>query len=916
VIGGKRGAAAGAAGLLIFGLVLVGTASAAAPSEQSVTPAAGATVQATRPTITVTFDENLDQTSTLGLLNSGDLSPISCPRAISQKTISCTPGVDLKNQGSYTIVVHAVDAATKAASDPDPTSFTVAIPAIRAVTPSNGLLGDGANGHADTITASYTSGIYHNAVAHFYRLNSDGSLGTEVPLSAPTYSGGSTTPGFETPDSAVTVTPTGTLSVGSYALTLHVDMAQPDSTGLSQGTDVPAAYASDVLDFTVPAAPTPPSVTQAAPYIDAANQAKVPFSGSAPAGQTITVTIGSASAHVDVATCSNASCPWSLTVDASGLADGTYSWTADAHNPNGDAATAPQSIVKDTTPPAVPTLTATISGNTVTATMTDSDATTATYDVTVTDSTTATTTMTDIAADSSDPSRKGTAAVDISGLVDGTLTVTAKALDAPYGNPSAASTAVTGTKESVLTAPAFARSYFTVGSTNRSFNATGGNTWVQLPKSITLEFNEPIRAQAVQHHYSNLDPTGTLQCPPASTTCTDTTTVNFASGMQVVDANGQQVAGTISMASDGRGITFTPNGPLADGQYAITHVIGAAATCPDEDATNQSGYSCEHYDSLNPQAGQPGDPVTTFTVDTVAPHAPTVTMPSTITAKTVKWVTISGTAEPASTIAITIASSDGGTTYLAHGGQPIAVNSRGAWSTVENLSNVRDGTLTVKATATDRAGNQSPAARPSPTPVLRAHLTTLTETVSAGNVKYGAGVRLSGVLTDSSTGVRIAGATITVRPRYDNGSYGTARDATTNSKGVWALAEKPSYNSTWYAHYAGSTVSGALHDAANAHSARTLVRVAIAFTSPASGSRVGSPVTLKGEVSPDKAGSYVSFYEKRSSGTVKIGSAKLDKYSHWTFRFSVPSGNTYVYATIGNTAGNLGNRTAWLSLVH
>ena len=929
--------AAVATSVLLFGAPLLGTAHAAAPAKQSESPAAGSTVKATRPHITVTFDRDLDSTSTISLTVAQDSTPVNCPKLIAQKSIGCTPSVDLEDKVQYSVEVHAVDKATKDASDPSPSAFTVDIPSITTSTPTDGGLASRNTDSSAPITVTYDEGIYNPAtVAHLYELNADGTKHNEISGTL-SYSGGNSTPGTMQPDRTVTFKTDVPLGLGGYLFSIHVDSATPDSTGLSKGTDNKDSYSNDEIHFTVPSPPVAPTITDSPPYINRANADKVPFAGTAKAGETVTVTISngsgtSASDFVVVEECGGNPCPWSLlfnttasTNDPSGgthggnLPDGNYNWTANAHNPNGDAATNPVAIVKDTTGPAAPSsVTDSINGDTLTVTLKDTANDTAGYDVTVTDSaaTPNIVTKTGIPA-GADTDHTGTGTVDVSSLVDGPLTVKGMAVDAPYGNEGNPTTGQTVQKETVLLAPDYSKSFYTVDGAAKPFNGTQ-KTVIRSPTSLTLTFNEPINTGPV-NKYESTDPTHTQPCPPAGATCTQST-LYPAPSLKVIDtSHNQQIAGTVSVTDDKTGLKFTPKStPLADDDYAIVNVFATADTCEDQTPANASTYSCERYDSTQPQAGQPGEPVATFSVDTTPPSAPTVTVsPSpVINASAASSVHIFGTAEKNATIKLTIKSSGGGSTLLAHGGQPIPVDNNGNWTTNEDLTSLPDGTLTIKAFAIDPAGNKSSATKASPSPKLKAHGTTLTSHVSDGVITNGDVVTVRGRLFDTSSRDPISGAKVVVRPRLPSGKFMTAHSALTDADGKWHVQFVPHHNVVFYASYAGSTSASAPHDADKNTNASVDVRVALVFTAPKDGAKVGSPVTLKGRVKPNKGGEFVYFYKHTKHGNVLLGRDKLNSKSRWAFKVTLARGTTEIFAKMGKTHGNLGNRSKVLELRH
>ncbi|MFZ5441866.1 MAG: Ig-like domain-containing protein, partial [Myxococcota bacterium] len=132
------------------------------------------------------------------------------------------------------------------------------------------------------------------------------------------------------------------------------------------------------------------------------------------------------------------------------------------------------------------------------------------------------------------------------------------------------------------------------------------------------------------------------------------------------------LAGTAT--ADGSGNwSFTPVSTLSNG----SHTVVAAAT----DAAGNT--------SINSNTN-------TFTVDTTAPAAPVVTAPANGSTTNDNTPTVTGTAEANSTVAVFVDGVQVGTT---------TASGAGAWSFT--TSTLADGSHTVRATATDAAGNTS-----------------------------------------------------------------------------------------------------------------------------------------------------------------------------------------------------------------
>jgi hypothetical protein len=89
------------------------------------------------------------------------------------------------------------------------------------------------------------------------------------------------------------------------------------------------------------------------------------------------------------------------------------------------------------------------------------------------------------------------------------------------------------------------------------------------------------------------------------------------------------------------------------------------------------------------------------TKDTIAPSAPTLTVPTYVKASSASGVQVSGTAEAGSSVVLTAA--DAGNAHTATAS--VVASGTGAWALTLNLTSLNDGQLTYSAAATDTAGN-------------------------------------------------------------------------------------------------------------------------------------------------------------------------------------------------------------------
>ncbi len=221
------------------------------------------------------------------------------------------------------------------------------------------------------------------------------------------------------------------------------------------------------------------------------------------------------------------------------------------------------------------------------------------------------------------------------------------------------------------------------------------------------------------------------------------------------DSAGNAVSGTATASSTGAWSLPTLNlSSLNDGTVTLT----ATATATDT-AGNVS-------------------PATTATVpkDTAPPAAPTLTAPATVTAATVTSVTVSGSAEAGTTVTLNVTDANAVHTVTA----TATADGTGNWSiTPLNLTSLSDGQLTYTATATDTAGNVSPATTatapkdtaPPAAPTLTAPATVTAATVTSVTV----------------SGSAEAGATVTLNVTDANAVHTVTATATADGTGNWSI---------------------------------------------------------------------------------------------------------------------------------
>ena len=476
---------------------------------------------------------------------------------------------------------------------------------------------------------------------------------------------------------------TSTLTDGSHSISVrHTDQANNVTTV--------------VRNFTVDT--TPPVVTVSAPA-----------DGSVTNDSTPTLTYNVTDTNLGTTTCSLDGGAFGACVDPlPSLADGAHTIAVRHVDLAGNSTTVTNSFTVDTAAPAAPVITSPADG-------------TLTSDNTPTISGTAeANSVVEVFADAVS---LGTAVTDGSGnwtftpgtpIADGTYDFTATATDSG-GNTSAASAAVEITIDStaptapVITSPsngtltsdntptvtgtAEANStveVFADGVSLGTATADGAGDWTFTPGSAiadgTYDFtatatdaagNESVPSTPVEITIDTTAPAAPAITSPSDGTITNDNTPTV-SGTAEANSTVEVFADGISVGTttaDGAGNwTFTPGSAIADGTYDFT------ATATDA-AGNES---------------VPSAPVE-ITIDTTAPAAPVITSPADGTVTNDTTPTISGIAEPASTVEVFADGVSLGTTIA---------DGSGNWTFTPGSALAED-TYTFTAFATDAAGNES-----------------------------------------------------------------------------------------------------------------------------------------------------------------------------------------------------------------
>ncbi|MGP3856781.1 Ig-like domain-containing protein [Pseudomonas aeruginosa] len=818
-------------------------------------PATSITVDGVAPSAPVVEPSNgseLSGTAEPGssvTLTDGNGNPIGQTTADANGNWSFTPSTPLPD-GTVVNVV-ARDAAGNS-SPPASVTVDAVAPATPTVDPSNGttlsgtaepgatvtltdgngnpigqVTADGSGNWTFTPSTPLPNGTVVNATATDPSGNASSPASVTVDAVAPATpvvnpSNGTTVSGTAEPGATVTLTDGNGNPIGQVTADGSGNWSFTPTTPLPNGTVVNATATDASGNTSAGSSVTVDSVAPATPVINPSNGTTL--SGTAEPGSSVTLTDGNGNPIGQVT--ADGSGNWSFT-PSTPLADGTVvnaTATDPAGNTGGQGSTTVDAIA-----PATPTVNlsngSSLSGTAEpgsTVILTDGNGNP----------------IAEVTADGSGnwtytpstPIANGTVvnvvAQDAAGNSSpgASVTVDSQAPAAPVVNPSNGTT-LSGTAEPGATVT------LTDGNGNPigQVTADGSGNWSFTP-GTPLANGTVVNATAS-------DPTGNTSAPAS------TTVDSVAPAAPVVNpSNGAEISGTAEpgatvtltdgsgnpigqVTADGSGNwSFTPSTPLADGT-----VVNATATDP---------------------AGNTGGQGST-TVDAIAPATPTVNLSN--------GSSLSGTAEPGSTVILT----DGN-------GNPIAevtADGSGNWTYTPSTP-IANGTV-VNVVAEDAAGNSSPPAT----------VTVDSSAPPAPVINPSNGVVISGTAE--------AGATVTLTDAGGN----PIGQVTADGSGNWSFTPgTPLAN--------GTVVNAVAQDAAGNTSGPASTTVdSVAPAAPVIDPSNGSVIAGTAE-----AGATVILTD---GGGNPIGQATADGSGNWTFTPSTPLANgTVINAVAQDPAGN------------
>ncbi len=559
-------------------------------------------------------------------------------------------------------------------------------------------------------------------------------------------------------------------------------------TGTGNGDFVGPAYTLGSSSVTV----TLGSVTDP---VNAENESNVTASGTADAGDTISLVVSDGTNSTQAyTTTADSSGAWSITgIDTSALADGTLTFTVTASNTAGNTNQATLTATKDTVAPAVGVSSVTDPINAANAASVSASGTGeagATISLVVDDGTT--TSQTYNATIGTDGTWSITG-IDTSGLADGTLTFTATASDAA-GNTATASQ--TATKDT--TAPAVDLAQVTDPITIANYQSAAASGTGEVGATITLVVTDGTTSSASYSATVGSDGTwsitgidtsglvdGTLtftatasdtagNTSQSSRTATKTTIavssvtdpINAENATSVTIGGTGEAGATVSVvATDGSNTTTAYTTTIAeDGTWSISGIDTSAL------ADGTITFTATATD------GNENSAVATrsATKDTVAPEGAISGVTDPINLDNAAAVTANGTGEVGATVTLVV--TDGTDTTSQY---QATIGTDGTWSiTGIDVSALADGTLTFNATIADAAGNTA-------TVSTTANKDTVAPAVEVNQVADPVTIANHKSLDVGGTGE--AGATISLV--VTDGTHSTtAYQTTVGEDGTWAIS--------------------------------------------------------------------------------------------------------------------------------
>ncbi|QRN96324.1 adhesin [Archangium violaceum] len=256
-------------------------------------------------------------------------------------------------------------------------------------------------------------------------------------------------------------------------------------------------------------------------------------------------------------------------------------------------------------------------------------------------------------------------------------------------------------------------------------DADADGKWSYTPKTALLDDWHTVQAQATDAA-GNTGPTSEVRNFYVDSTPPPAPEVRTPANGATVGTHTPELKGT---AEPGSTVTIYVDGEVV-GQVKANASGEWSMTVPDDKALDDGQHTVKAQATDAVGNPSPESSTNTFTVDTTPPAAPVVLTPANGTTVSTHTPKLEGTAEPGSTVTVYV---DGKVV-----GQ-VKANDSGAWSvTVPADKALDDGQHTVRAQATDAAGN----------PSVESNTNTFTVDTTGPDISITSGP--SGVTRDSS----------------------------------------------------------------------------------------------------------------------------------------------------------------------
>ncbi|KAF7781594.1 hypothetical protein PRUB_b0870 [Pseudoalteromonas rubra] len=612
--------------------------------------------------------------------------------------------------------------------------------------------------------------------------------------------------------------------------TLTVSATQADTAGNTST----AATQTITLDNAAPSALTIITPIETDGLVNAAEDNDVLIAGSgAESGNSVTVTITDNNSSVSRTVTADSSGNWTLSgseLDVSGLNNGTLTVSATQADTAGNTSTAAtQSITLDNAAPSALTITTPIETDGIVNAAEDNDVLIAgsgaesgnSVTVTITDNNSSVSRT--VTADSSGNWTLSGSELDVSGLNNGTLTVSATQADTAGNTSTAATQTITldnaapsaltiitpietdgivnaAEDNDVLIAGSGAESGNSVTVTitdnnstvSRTVTADSSGNWTLSGSELDVSGlnNGTLTVSATQADTAGNTSTAATQSitldNAAPSALTITTPIETDGIVNAAEDNDVLIAG--SGAESGNSVTVT----ITDNNSTVSRTVTADSSGnwtlsgSELDVSGLNNGTLTVSATQTDTAGNTSTAATqSITLDNAAPSALTITTPietdGLVNAAEDNDVLIAGSgAESGNSVTVTI--TDNNSTVS----RTVTADSSGNWTlsgSELDVSGLNNGSLTVSATQTDTAGNSSTAATQSITLDNAAPsaltITTPIETDGIVNAAEDNDVLIAGSGAESGNSVTV---TIT-----DNNSS-VSRTVTADSSGNWTLS--------------------------------------------------------------------------------------------------------------------------------